>query len=134
MFPDQYSSGLDLDSLYFARTRADTVYTEVTLYDTLKVVERVADEDVVNERVAEEAERIKLEQVGDINQASVYLIRALEFFYAEQYTKAIDQCEKAIAIAPNLSMSYLRLASIYVHLNENQQAMEYIQQGLRIDT
>jgi len=133
MFPDQYSSGLDLDSLYFARTKADTVYQEVTLYDTVKVVERVADEDVVNERVAEEAERIKLEQVGDINQASVYLIRALEFFYAEQYTKAIDQCEKAIAIAPNLSMSYLRLASIYVHLNENQQAMEYIQQGLRID-
>ena len=88
---------------------------------------------VFNERVAEEAERIKLEQVGDINQASVYLIRALEFFYAEQYTRAIDQCEKAIALAPNLSMSYLRLASIYVHLNENQQAMEYIQQGLRID-
>ena len=133
MFPDQYSSGLDLDSLYFARTKADTVYKEVTLYDTVKVVERVADEDVVNERVAEEAERIKLEQVGDINQASVYLIRALEFFYAEQYTRAIDQCEKAIALAPNLSMSYLRLASIYVHLNENQQAMEYIQQGLRID-
>ena len=133
MFPDQYSSGLDLDSLYFARTRADTVYKEVTLYDTVKVVERVADEDVVNERVAQEAERIKLEQVGDINQASIYVIRALEFFYQEQYTRAIDQCEKAIATAPNLSMSYLRLAAIYVHLNENQQAMEYIQQGLRID-
>ncbi|MCF7912653.1 MAG: hypothetical protein K9M99_09005 [Candidatus Cloacimonetes bacterium] len=133
LFPDQYSSGLDLDSLYFARVKADTVYKEVTLYDTVRVVERVADEDIVNERVSQEAERIKLEQVGDINQASIYLIRALEYFYAEQYTLAIDQCEKAISLAPNLSMSYLRLAAIYVHLSENQQAMEYIQQGLRID-
>jgi tetratricopeptide (TPR) repeat protein len=133
LFPDQYSSGLDLDSLYFARVKADTVFKEVTLYDTVRVVERVADEDVVNERVSQEAERIKLEQVGDINKASVYLIRALEFYYAEQYTLAIDQCEKAISIAPNLSMSYLRLASIYVHLSESQQALEYIQQGLRID-
>jgi tetratricopeptide (TPR) repeat protein len=133
MFPEQYSSGLNLDSLYFARVKADTVFREVTLYDTLRVVERVADEDIVNERVSQEAERIKLEQVGDINRASVYLIRALEYFYAEQYTRAIDQCERAIAIAPNLSMSYLRLASIYVALSENEQALEYVRQGLRID-
>ena len=133
LFPDQYSSGLDLDSLYFARVKADTVYKEITLYDTIRVVERVADEDIVNERLTEEAERIKLEQVGDINKASVFLIRALEFFYSEQYTRAIDQCEKAIATAPNLSLSYLRLASIYVRLNENQLALDYIDQGLRID-
>ncbi len=133
IFPDQFSSGLDLDSLYFARVKADTVYREITLYDTLRIVERVADEDIVNERLSQEAERIKLEQVGDINKASVFLIRALEYYYAEQYTRAIDQCEKAIATAPNLSMSYLRLASIYVHLNENQQALEYIRQGLKID-
>ncbi|MCF7919022.1 MAG: tetratricopeptide repeat protein [Candidatus Cloacimonetes bacterium] len=133
MFPDQYSSGLDLDSLYFARVKADTVYKEVTLYDTLRVIERVADEDVVNERLSQESERIKLEQVGDINKASVFLIRSLEYFYAEQYTLAIDMCERAIATAPNLSLSYLRLASIYYRLNERQQALEYLDQGLRID-
>ena len=133
LFPDQYSSGLDLDSLYFARVKADTVFKEVTLYDTLRVIERVADEDVVNERVTQESERIKLEQVGDINKASVFLIKALEFFYAEQYTRAIDMCERAIAMAPNLSLSYLRLASIYYTLNEKEQALEYLDQGLRID-
>jgi tetratricopeptide (TPR) repeat protein len=133
LFPEQYSSGLDLDSLYFARVKADTVFTEVTLYDTLRVVERVADEDIVNERVAQEAERIKLEQVVDINKASVFLNRSLEYYYAEQYTRAIDMCEQAISLAPNLSLSYLRLASIYYRLNENKQALEYLDQGLRID-
>lgn len=133
LFPEQYSSGLDLDSLYFARVKADTVFKEVTRYDTVKVIERVADEDIVNERLMQESERIKLEQVTDVNKASVFLIRSLEYFYAEQYTRAIDMCERAIATAPNLSLSYLRLASIYYHLNERDQALEYLDQGLRID-
>lgn len=133
IFPDQYSSGLDPDSLYYARVKADTVYKEVTRFDTLRIIERVADEDIINERLTLEANRIKLEQVKDINRASVFLIRSLEYFYAEQYTRAIDMCEQAISIAPGLSMSYLRIASIYYHLNEEELALEYLNQGLRID-
>ena len=61
------------------------------------------------------------------------MIAALEFYYSEEYYKAIDECNRAISLAPDLSLSYIRLASIYYRLGDVEEAMYQLKHAERID-
>ena len=58
---------------------------------------------------------------------------ALEFYYSEDYYKAIDECNRAISLAPDLSLSYIRLASIYYRLGDTEEAMYQLRHARRMD-
>ena len=111
----------------------DTIVQTRTIHDTIKIIERVMDEREVEKKVNEEASKIRKSDIAKINQATVHLIAALEFYYSEDYYKAIDECNRAISLAPDLSLPYMRLASIYYRLGDVEEAMYQLKHGQRKD-
>ena len=135
MFPADYGGGFDmnLDELSVEHALIDTIIKEVTLYDTIEIVTEVANEEMLEAAREEGAEKARIQSANAYNRASVHLSNALKLFYAEDYNKAIEECEEAMQIAPYLSLSYLRLGSIYYSMGDKQEAMYYLQQGKMMD-
>ncbi|NQT65195.1 MAG: hypothetical protein HQ554_03340, partial [FCB group bacterium] len=115
LFPSQFGPDSDAraDTVFIEKVVIDTVIQTRTIHDTIKIIERVIDEKEVEQKVQEEASKIRRSDIKKINQATVHLNSALEFYYSEEYYKAIDECNRAITLAPDLSLSFIRLASIY---------------------
>ncbi|MBC8527529.1 MAG: tetratricopeptide repeat protein [Candidatus Cloacimonetes bacterium] len=122
-----------VDTVFVEKVRVDTLIKEVAVFDTVTIVKMIIDQDSLEKRVSEEIQRLRSDDFARINEASVYLTNSLEYFYAEDYEKAIQECKKAIKIAPNLSLVYLRLGSIYYKLGDISNALYYWRQGKKID-
>ncbi|MDP8205009.1 MAG: outer membrane beta-barrel protein [Candidatus Tenebribacter mawsonii] len=135
LFPSQFGVDLDVsvDTVFIEKVVIDTIVQTRTIHDTIRIIERVMDEREVEKKVQEEASKIRKSDIEKINQASVHLIAALEFYYSEEYYKAIDECNRAISLAPDLSLSYIRLASIYYRLGDVEEAMYQLKHAERID-
>ena len=135
MFPADYGGGFDmnLDELSIEHALIDTIVKEVTLYDTIEIITEVANEEMLEAAREEGAEKARIQSANAYNRASVHLSNALKLFYAEDYNKAIEECEEAMQIAPYLSLSYLRLGSIYYSMGDKEEAMYYLQQGKMMD-
>lgn len=135
LFPSQYGVDLEAkpDTVFIEKVVIDTIVHTRTLHDTIKIIERVMDAEEVEKKVNEEASKIRKSDIAKINQATVHLIAALEFYYSEDYYKAIDECNRAISLAPDLSLPYIRLASIYYRLGDIEEAMYQLKHGQRKD-
>jgi tetratricopeptide (TPR) repeat protein len=135
MFPADYGGGLDmnLEELSVEHALIDTIIKEVTLYDTIEIVTEVANEEMLAAAREEGAEKARIQSANAYNRASVHLSNALKLFYAEDYNKAIEECEEAMQIAPYLSLSYLRIGSIYFSMGDKEEAMFYLRQGILMD-
>ena len=135
LFPSQFGVDLDVkvDTVFIEKVVIDTIVQTKTIHDTIKIIERVMDEKEVEKKVNEEASKIRKSDIAKINQATVHLIAALEFYYSEDYYKAIDECNRAISLAPDLSLSYIRLASIYYRLGDTEEAMYQLKYAERLD-
>jgi hypothetical protein len=135
LFPSQFGVDLDVkvDTVFIEKVVIDTIVQTRTIHDTIKIIERVMDEREVEKKVNEEASKIRKSDIAKINQATVHLIAALEFYYSEDYYKAIDECNRAISLAPDLSLPYMRLASIYYRLGDVEEAMYQLKHGQRKD-
>lgn len=135
LFQSQF--GLDLavsvDTVFIEKVVIDTIVQTRTIHDTIKIIERVVDEREVEQKVQEEASKIRKSNILKINQATVHLIAALEYYYSEDYYKAIDECNRAISLAPDLSLPHIRLASIYYRLGDVEEAMYRLKLAQRID-
>ncbi len=135
LFPSQFGLDLDVrvDTVYIEKVIIDTIVQTRTIHDTIRIIERVMDEREVEQKVQEEASKIRKSDIQKINQATVHLNSALEFYYSEDYYKAIDECNRAISLAPDLSLSYIRLASIYYRLGDIEEAMYQLKHAERRD-
>ncbi len=134
-YPSQLGVDIDAsaDTVFIEKVVIDTVFQTRTIRDTIKIIERVIDEREVDQKVQEEASRIRRSDIQKINKATVHLNSALEFYYSEDYYKAIDECNRAISLAPDLSLSYIRLASIYFRLGDTEEAMYQLRHAQRMD-
>ena len=81
----------------------------------------------------QEISKLKSSEIEVFNIASAHLIKSLEYYFAEDVDKAIIECQKAIRIAPKLSLSYLRLGSIYLKFGDKEDALYYWKKGYKID-
>ncbi|MDA3813823.1 MAG: hypothetical protein PF570_06160 [Candidatus Cloacimonetes bacterium] len=135
LFPSQFGIDSDahLDTVFIEKVVVDTIFQSRTIHDTIKIIKRVIDEGVVAQKVQEEASKIRRSDIKKINQATVHLNSALEFYYSEDYYKAIDECNRAISLAPDLSLPYIRLASIYYRLGDSEEAMYQLKHAERMD-
>ncbi|MDP8269088.1 MAG: tetratricopeptide repeat protein [Candidatus Tenebribacter davisii] len=135
LYPSQFGIDPDagIDTVYVEKVVVDTVIKTRTIHDTIRIVERVMDEREVQKKVQDETAKIRKSDIQKINKATVHLIAALEFYYSEDYHKAIDECNQAISLAPNLSLSYIRLASIYYRLGDIEEAMYQLKKAERMD-
>ncbi len=135
LFSSQFGDDMNAsaDTVFIEKVVIDTVFQTRTIHDTIKIVERVIDEREVEQKVQEEASKIRKSDIQKINKATVHLNSALEFYYSEDYYKAIDECNRAISLAPDLSLSYIRLASIYYRLGDTEEAMYQLRHARRMD-
>ena len=122
-----------VDTVFIEKVVIDTVIQTRTIHDTIKIIERVIDEREVEQKIQEEASKIRKSDINKINKATVHLNSALEFYYSEDYYKAIDECNRAIFLAPDLSLPYIRLASIYYRLGDTEEAMYQLKHAERMD-
>ncbi len=122
-----------VDTVFIEKVVIDTIVRTRTIHDTIKIIERVMDEKEVEKKVQEEASKIRRSDIQKINKATVHLNSALEFYYSEEYYEAIDECNRAISLAPDLSLSYIRLASIYYRLGDTEEAMYQLRHAKRMD-
>jgi len=79
---------------------------------------------------------VKLQQhvmQQNINLALKHLSRSLRFFYAGDYTQALNEADIAIQLNPNLSLAYARRGSIYYKMGDIQRATINWNLALQID-
>lgn len=131
LFPSDFDGRLD--TVFIERVVIDTIVQIRTIHDTIRIIERVMDEREVEKKIQEEASKIRRSDILKINRATVHLNSALEFYYSEEYHEAIDECNRAISLAPDLSLSYIRLASIYYRLGDTEEAMYQLRHAKRMD-
>ncbi len=124
---------VSIDTVFVEKVKIDTLVREKTIYDTIRIYEKVVDEQDIQDYLDAEKENIRRVEMQNVNQAAMHLNKALEHYYQEEYYLAITECEKAITIAPDFSLSYLRLASIYYRLGNMEEALHQLNIGLRID-
>ncbi len=133
LFPSQFGMGLDggVEPVIIEKVVIDTVVQ--TIHDTIRIIEHGMTEKEIEQKIQEEASKMRRFDIEKINQASVHLITALEFYYSEEYYKAIEECGRAISLAPDLSLSYIRLASIYYRLGDIEEAMNQLKYAESLD-
>ena len=106
-----------IDTSFFReQMKIDTVYITKVVYDTVIVIEKVPDSTMVRTSRDLAVAQSKLRNLTNVNKAHSHLLNALKFFYANEYDKAIKECNIAVNIAPDLSITYIRLGSIYYRL------------------
>jgi tetratricopeptide (TPR) repeat protein len=115
----------------------DTVFVESiiekVLYDTIVVFSGVPDSTYMQK--ARELEAMKAENkiLRANNKAQWHLLEALKKYYSGDYYDAIDECKRAIQLAPGLAIAYIRLGSIYLKVNEPEKAKFYWKKARRIE-
>jgi tetratricopeptide (TPR) repeat protein len=135
LFPGQFGVDLDvrIDTVFVEKVVIDTLVHEKTVYDTIRIIEKIIDSEMITEKIQEETTKVHNAEMANINRATVHLIDALEYYYSQDYYKAIQECEQAIFIAPELSLSYIRLASIYYRMGDTEEALYHLKRAQRID-
>ena len=58
----------------------------------------------------------------NLNQAMKHLSQSLAYYYTQNYSDALAETDKAIAIFPDLAIAYARKGSIYYRLGDTQRA------------
>ncbi|RLC51559.1 MAG: hypothetical protein DRZ79_02595 [Candidatus Cloacimonadota bacterium] len=106
-----------VDTMMFTqKVVIDTVVIEKVKYDTVTIVKKVPDTLLIQTAKRLAIAETELKNLRNMNKAHAHLLNSLKYFYANKYDKAIKECKIAIKLAPSLSLSYIRLGSIYYRL------------------
>jgi len=123
-----------IDSIFYQeKVIIDTVYVEKVVHDTITIVEVVPDSLAMKAAEDLAAMKEKLRNLERVNQAQSYLSEALKLYYQNQFDEAIAKCKSAIQIAPDLTLGYVRLGSIYYRLKKHDLAKFYWEKAIRLD-
>lgn len=134
-FPSNYRVAFKIDTLVVEKVIVDTVYkTRIkTVTDTVEIVKTIFDVGVMQGAINKQVSELRDADMKKINKATLYLISGLEYYYSEEFYQAIDACKTAIELAPELSLPYIWLASIYYRVNDSEEASYYLSRARRID-
>jgi len=123
-----------IDSIFYQeKVIIDTVYVEKVIHDTIKVIE-VRPDSLAMKAVEDLASmEAKLRNLEKVNQAQAYLSDALKLYYQSRFEEAIAKCKAAINIAPDLTLGYVRLGSIYYRLKDYDLAKFYWSKANTLD-
>jgi len=123
-----------IDSIFYQeKVIIDTVYVEKVIHDTVKVVEVRPDSLAMKAAEDLASMRAKLRNLERVNQAQAYLSDALKLYYQNRFEEAIAKCKSAIKIAPDLTLGYVRLGSIYYRLKDYEKAKFYWNKATTLD-
>lgn len=112
---DYYLVAIDLD------TRYESAY--LGLAETMISIESYSDLLIILSRLL---------NLDPLNYPSMYSKRGQVYYIQKQYSAAIKELEKAIAINPDYADAYCVLGSVYADLKKNTEALEkYRQAALR---
>ena len=104
------------------KIKIDTVYIEKIKKDTIKIYSGVPDT-LYRKKIAElETTKLKLENVKRINKALIHLSNAVKYYYQNKYYDALTECKRALKLAPNLALAYIRTGSIYYKIGNYNKA------------
>ncbi|MBT5420690.1 MAG: tetratricopeptide repeat protein, partial [Candidatus Cloacimonetes bacterium] len=131
-------SNLDVqvDTLeYKPRVLIDTVYveTEKIIQDTILIFTGVPDSTYIQKVQELNLLQVKYAHAKNNNRAQLHLLSSLELFYKGLYDDAIKECESAISIAPDITLSYIRLGSIYLKMNDIDKARFYWRKAKKME-
>ena len=132
-FPITKEAVTDTIFIEIEKIKIDTVYKEKTIYDTITVVREIVDPSMVAEAINEGKRKIKEDTTDDVNLAANHLTKALRMYYSQDFSGAIAECRKAIRIAPNFALSYIRLGSIFYRIGDVDEAMYWWKRAKEID-
>lgn len=127
-----------IDSLYFDQLAlTDTIFIdriiEKVIFDTVVVFSGVPDSTYMKKARELEAMKAEVGLLRANNKAQWHLLESLKNYYSGDYQKAITECKTAIRLAPGLSISYIRLGSIYLKINEPDRAKFYWKKARQIE-
>lgn len=109
----------------------DTVYVETK--DTVVIFSGIS-KNKYNKKVQElNSLKNKFNKVRNSNRAQDHLLNSLEMYFRGNYKDAIKECKAAIRIAPDITLSYIRLGSIYLKINEMEKAKFYWRKAKQMD-
>ena len=115
------------------KIKIDTVYIEKIKLDTIRIYSGVPDT-LYRKKIAElEKTKLKLENVKRINKALIHLSNAMKYYYLNNYSQALSECKKAIVLAPDLALGYIRIGSIYYKIGDFKKAKKYWKKAKLID-
>ena len=69
----------------------------------------------------------------NLNQAMKYLSQSLQGYYSGNYVSALSDVDKALAIYPDLAISYARKGSIYYKMGDTKRATINWNLALKLD-
>ena len=113
---DYYLVAIDLDAEY------ESAY--LGLAETMIGIEAYSDLLIILTRVL---------NLDPLNYPSLYSKRGQVYYIQKQYSTAIKELEKAIAINPDYADAYCILGSVYADLKKNTEALEKFRQAILTD-
>ncbi len=117
----------------------DTVYVDKIIRDTIVVVDTIevitgVPESEYQKKIQElNAAYTKIKTYKTNNQALIHITNATKYYYSSDFEKAIDECNKAIRLAPDMALAYIKLGSIYYRQGKADLAMKNWKIAKRLD-
>jgi len=102
----------------------ETKYVQVAYEDTAKIT-------ALQKQLEDMGSR--LQTMEDLNKALTYLEKALESYYQKKYQQALDYCELAKQLIPQMALPSVRKGSIYYAMGQWEDARREWERALRLD-
>lgn len=118
-----------IDTVYVEKLVRDTVF----VIDTLEVLVGVSEDDYVRKLEELDVAKSKIETYKTNNQALIHLMNATNLFYKSELEQAAEECRKAILLAPDMALAYIKLGSIYYRQGKEALAIQNWRKAKELD-
>ncbi len=118
-----------IDTVYVEKLVRDTVF----VIDTLEVLVGVSQDDYVKKLEELDVAKSRIETYKTNNQALIHLMNATNFFYNSELEDAAEECRKAIRLAPDMALAYIKLGSIYYRQGKQDLAIKNWRKARELD-
>lgn len=118
-----------IDTVYVEKMIRDTVF----VIDTLEVVVGVSEADYIKKLQELDVARTKIETYKTNNQALIHVMNATNLFYNSEFEASAEECRKAIKLAPDMALAYIKLGSIYYRQGKQDLAIKTWRKAKQLD-
>ena len=118
-----------IDTVYVEKLIRDTVF----VIDTLEVMVGVTQDEYIKKIEELDVARTKIETYKTNNQALIHIMNATNLFYNSEFEPAAEECRKAIKLAPDMALAYIKLGSIYYRQGKQELAIKNWQKAKELD-
>lgn len=126
---DKANPQIMIDTVYVEKLVRDTVF----VVDTLEVMVGVSESDYIKKLEELDVARTKIETFKTNNQALIHLMNATNYFYNSELDQAVEECRRAIILAPDMALAYIKLGSIYYRQGKQEQAISTWKKAKELD-